>query len=198
MQTDAPLATVKRPACGPTRAHGSRAPSLSSGRRRRAGCQGHLVRYSPALSLLICSSVLRSPQPALAAKSPPMCGAALRKGRCRGCCNKLQVTLDHLPGARKCNKSSQHYTQHALPTHTHILSKHIGCRPACVQETWTACCAACARTGPPPPHLSPHSPDLAHARPRPTPDRGSPRCSAGTPNPPGRHESCGCCAAPRL
>jgi len=100
--------------------------------------------------------------------------------------------------AHRSATSALNTTRSMHSRHMHTLLTNIGCRPAYVQETWTACCAPCARVGLPPPHHNPHSPNLAHARPRPTPDHGSPRCSAGTPNPPGRHESCGCCAAPRL
>ncbi len=126
---------ICKEACARGHAHsGSPRPKPLFGQAATCWVSKSSCPYSPALSSLMRSSVLRSPQRALAAaatKSPPMCGAALRKGRCRGCCYKLHVTIDYLPGARRCNNCS--HTLHAActpNTHTHTFSKHIGCRPA--------------------------------------------------------------------
>jgi len=155
------------------------------------------ARRSPRSSAAPCFA-RRSPHwplrpPRTRRCAAPRCG----QGDVKVAVYELRITPDYLPGAQKRNKCSQHYTQHALPTHAHFINKHWLQAGLCARDL-AACCAPCARVGLPPPHHNPHSPNLAHARPRPTPDHGSPRCSAGTPNPPGRHESCGCCAAPRL
>ncbi len=82
------------------------------------------ARRSPRSSAAPCFA-RRSPHwplrpPRTRRCAAPRCG----QGDVKVAVYELRITPDYLPGAQKRNKCSQHYTQHALPTHAHFINKH--------------------------------------------------------------------------